>query len=440
DLALDGQLGQLSGLSDNMISAVAWFGETTISAGQATSTVVFEGPYSATAADVVAPSAPSGVVAVSANGSVTLSWDANPEPDLSGYLVHRSEVSGGPYSLVNQLPQLQNVLVDSEAGAGDLHYVITAIDASDNESLPSVEVMIESTIDILVINGYFDAGNTGYQNSYMDVLDALGRGYQAWDPFVDGPVTTALLAEYTNGVVMWPIGYFHTGFPDQLGPVRQALLMEYLQAGGNLVLSGAYASAYLDNTALFTNYLFLQHEQWDMDLPGLLGEAGNPLGDGMDLQLSSGFYQSELTPLPPAQKAFSYDLASGSGILQGGGAAVVTVDETYKAAVLAFPFTSVMAADRSALMARILEWMLPSSPCADPFIRGDANGSGAIDIADAIFLLDYLFSVATAPSPVESGDSNADGSIDISDAIYLLIYMFSAGDPPPAPYPDAGCP
>ena len=440
DLALDDQLGQLTPLSDNMTSVVAWFGETTVSADLATSTVVFEGPYSATAADVVAPSAPTGVVAVSANGSVTLSWDANTEPDLSGYFVHRSDVAGGPYSLVNPLPQLENVFVDSEAGAGELHYVITAIDASDNESLPSVEVMVESTIDILVINGYYAAGNTGYQNSYLDVLDGLGMGYQAWDPFVDGPVTTELLAEYTDGVVMWPIGYFHSGFPDQLGPARQALLMEYLEAGGNLVLSGAYATGYLDSTALFTNYLFLQHEQWDMDLPGLLGEPGNPLGDGLDLQLSSGFYQSELTALPPAQKAFSYDPASGAGALQGGGAAVVMVDEDHKAAVLAFPFTYVVAADRAPLLARILEWMLPPSPCADPFIRGDANGSGAIDIADAIFLLDYLFAAGDPPNPEASGDANADEVTDISDAIYLLSFLFDSGAPPPSPYPDPGCP
>ena len=440
DLALDGQLGQLTGLSDNMISAVAWFGETTVSADLATSTMVFEGPYSATAGDVVAPSAPTGVVAVSANGTVTLSWDANQEPDWSGYFIHRSEVAGGPYNLVNPLPHLQNVFVDTEAGVGELYYVITAIDASDNESLPSVEVMVESTIDILVINGYFEAGNTGYHSSYLDVLDGLGLGYQAWDPFLDGPVTTELLAEFTNGVVMWPIGYFHTGFPDQLGPARQALLMEYLQSGGSLVLSGAYATAFLDSTALFTNYLFLQHEQWDMDLPGLLGEPGNTVGDGLDLQLSNGFYQSELTALPPAQKAFSYDPLSGAGTLQGGGAAVVTVDETYKAAVLAFPLSSVVAGDRSLLMARILEWMLPPNPCADPFIRGDSNSSGAVDIADVIFLLDYLFSSGGTPSPEEAGDANADGALDISDAIYLLVFLFDSGAPPAAPYPDAGCP
>jgi hypothetical protein len=119
---------------------------------------------------------------------------------------------------------------------------------------------------------------------------------------------------------------------------------------------------------------------------------------------------------------------------------VVTVDQGHKAAVLAFPFTSVVAADRTPLLARILEWMLPSSPCADPFIRGDTNGSGAIDIADAVFLLDYLFATGGQPSPEEAGDANNDGGVDISDAIYLLLFLFNSGEEPSAPFPDAGCP
>ncbi len=119
---------------------------------------------------------------------------------------------------------------------------------------------------------------------------------------------------------------------------------------------------------------------------------------------------------------------------------MVTVDQGHKAAVLAFPFSSVVAADRTPLLARILEWMLPPSPCADPFIRGDTNGSGTIDISDTIFLLDYLFATGAQPNPEEAGDTNADGSIDISDAIYLLLYLFNSGEPPAAPFPDAGCP
>lgn len=440
DQELDGLLTALTPLLDNMTSSVSWFGETTISGDLATSTVIFEGPFEATTADVDAPAAPTGVSAQSASGTVTLTWNPSPEVDWSAYLVYRSEIAGGPYELMTPLPLWENEFIDTEAGMGELHYVITAVDASGNESTGSTEVVVESTIDILVINGHYASAGSGYYTSYLNSLDALGLGYQAWDPFIDGPVTTELLALFSEGVVMWPIGYFSTNFPDQLGAARQALLIEYLQSGGNLVLSGAFATAYLDNTPLFTDYLFLQHEQWSMDLPGLIGEAGDPVGDSLSLQLSNGIYQSELTALPPAQKAISYDPTSGPGALQGGGAAVVTVDLDHKAAVLSFPLSDLITGDRTELLGRIVEWMLPPSSCADPFVRGDANGSGSIDIADAVFLLEYLFAGGVSPSPEASGDANNDAAIDISDAIYLLTFLFDSGASPAAPYPDAGCP
>ncbi|NCF98997.1 MAG: hypothetical protein GWP39_05735 [Planctomycetia bacterium] len=440
DQELDGLLTTLTPLQDNMTSAVSWFGETTISGDLATSTVIFEGPYEATAADVVAPAAPTGVSAQSGSGTVSLTWNPSPEVDWSAYHVYRSEIAGGPYERLTLMTLWENEFIDTDAGMGQLYYVITAIDASGNESTESTEVVVESTIDILVINGHYDSAGPGYYTSYLNSLDTLGLGYQAWDPFIDGPVTTELLALYSEGVVMWPIGYFSTNFPDQLGAARQALLMEYLQSGGNLVLSGAFATAYLDDTPLFTNYLFLQHEQWSMDLPGLIGEAGDPVGDSLSLQSSNGVYQSELTAFPPAQKAIAYDPVSGSGTLQGGGAAVVTVDLDHKAAVLSFPLSGLIAADRIELLGRLVEWMLPPSSCADPFVRGDTNGSGSIDIADAVFLLDYLFAGGVSPSPEASGDANNDAGLDISDAIFLLTFLFDSGASPAAPYPDAGCP
>jgi hypothetical protein len=65
-------------------------------------------------------------------------------------------------------------------------------------------------------------------------------------------------------------------------------------------------------------------------------------------------------------------------------------------------------------------------------IRGDANGSGAINISDAVFLISYIFSGGPAPDPLWAGDPNCSGSVNISDAVYLVAYIFSGG---PAPCP-----
>ncbi|MFQ5654970.1 MAG: dockerin type I repeat-containing protein, partial [Planctomycetota bacterium] len=77
-------------------------------------------------------------------------------------------------------------------------------------------------------------------------------------------------------------------------------------------------------------------------------------------------------------------------------------------------------------------------PPSGEFVRGDANGSGLIDIADAVFLLAFLFSNGDPPPCDDAADVNDDGMIDISDPVNLLAFLFSNGPPPPPPHPDCG--
>jgi len=58
------------------------------------------------------------------------------------------------------------------------------------------------------------------------------------------------------------------------------------------------------------------------------------------------------------------------------------------------------------------------------FVQGDADGSGAIDIDDVVFLIAYIFQGGPAPQVFEMGDFNGDLAIDIDDAIALLTYIF----------------
>ncbi len=75
----------------------------------------------------------------------------------------------------------------------------------------------------------------------------------------------------------------------------------------------------------------------------------------------------------------------------------------------------------------------------DDFVRGDCNADAAINIADAVFVLNQLFGT---PPPIrtcdDSCDSNGDRMKNIADAIYLLNFLFSMGPPPPPPWPDCG--
>lgn len=73
----------------------------------------------------------------------------------------------------------------------------------------------------------------------------------------------------------------------------------------------------------------------------------------------------------------------------------------------------------------------------DTFIRGDANLSNTIDLADAITVLDNLFAGGVL-NCLDAADCNDDGTVDIGDPIFLLDLLFSTGPNPVAPYPELG--
>ncbi len=70
-----------------------------------------------------------------------------------------------------------------------------------------------------------------------------------------------------------------------------------------------------------------------------------------------------------------------------------------------------------------------------PYICGDPNHSGNVNISDVVYLINYIFSGGPAPIPVISGDANCSLNVNISDAVYLINYVFSGG-----PAPCAACP
>lgn len=69
------------------------------------------------------------------------------------------------------------------------------------------------------------------------------------------------------------------------------------------------------------------------------------------------------------------------------------------------------------------------------FVRGNVNNDLAVNIADAIFVLTYLFAQGPTPTCRDAADVNDDSTIDISDAIFLVTYLFNNGLAPRPPFP-----
>jgi hypothetical protein len=66
-------------------------------------------------------------------------------------------------------------------------------------------------------------------------------------------------------------------------------------------------------------------------------------------------------------------------------------------------------------------------------IRGDSDANGALGLADAIQLANYLFAGGPGPTCEDAADANDNGAVAIDDVIFLLNYLFVAGPVPPAP-------
>ncbi|KPJ50234.1 hypothetical protein AMJ40_03510 [candidate division TA06 bacterium DG_26] len=62
---------------------------------------------------------------------------------------------------------------------------------------------------------------------------------------------------------------------------------------------------------------------------------------------------------------------------------------------------------------------------------GDCNADGRVTVADATYLVSYIY--REGPAPIGPGDVNLDGRITVADATYIVSYVYRGGPPPCEP-------
>ncbi len=174
-------------------------------------------------------------------------------------------------------------------------------------------------------------------------------------------------------------------------------------------------------------------------------ENGDGVGDYCDgqmhimsYQIPDGYkevpynYQMQvLGGTPPYNWTYvSGDMPYGL-IFTGGAQGTLSGTPTWKAT---FYFT-IAVSDNSA------PTMVDTIPCSmkitDPpqiYVCGDADAGGTVNVADAVYLISYIFSGGSAPNPMLRGDVDCNSAVNISDVVYLIAYIFSGG-----PAPCAAC-
>ncbi len=141
--------------------------------------------------DTAPPAAPSGLGAAPQSGSVLVSWSPNAEPDLEGYSVYRSTVSGSGYTRISGSLVSGTQFVDWSlpVGANELYYQVTATDQNGNESGRSQETRVSLSAGSItwafstpypnpssgLVNFPVTAPSSGAAGAKIEVLDAAGH-------------------------------------------------------------------------------------------------------------------------------------------------------------------------------------------------------------------------------------------------------------------------
>lgn len=77
-------------------------------------------------------------------------------------------------------------------------------------------------------------------------------------------------------------------------------------------------------------------------------------------------------------------------------------------------------------------------PRVGPFVRGNSNADQRVDIADVVFILNWLFRGGPEPPCSAAANASSSESIDVASAIYILHFLFLGGPLPRAPFPTCG--
>lgn len=84
--------------------------------------------------------------------------------------------------------------------------------------------------------------------------------------------------------------------------------------------------------------------------------------------------------------------------------------------------------DTVVMMNRYLQINVTLQP--GDYVNGDANFDGAVNVGDAVYIVNFVFRSGAVPAPYTAGDANSDETVNVGDAVYLINYIFRDGPPP----------
>ena len=181
-------------------------------------------------------------------------------------------------------------------------------------------------------------------------LDILDAPYDHYDVFAMGTPTSEELSLYQT--IIWITGQSTSPIDED----EQILIAEFLDNGGNMLMSSENLGDDLAGTAWYNEYMHATHNQDHISFTVLDGVEGNFISDGTDLVLSGGAYfpdsQSSVYPAADAEEVYTYPNDQVGAVAFAG---------SYMLVYAAFPIECVNEETytytrRSELLQNILAW------------------------------------------------------------------------------------
>jgi len=235
---------------------------------------------------------------------------------------------------------------------------------------------------------------------YLNALSKSGIKFDVWDISVEQAITASTLKKYANGVVI-----FAAPDTNDMTNIATADLKSYLDAGGNLFITGQDIGYKIGKEAFYKDYF---HAKYIQDNTGIHTLKGADLFNGMVLNITGGDgagnqkWPDEIDVLDNAVSLLKYDNnaskinecpdtemlkvdqskginASGSGALKFSGA-------TYDVIYFAFGFEGIStAAMRADVMKKVVTALMPSLKTSlDRIVALNRARVQAIDSSDTL--------------------------------------------------------
>ncbi|MDO5447520.1 MAG: LamG-like jellyroll fold domain-containing protein [Prevotellaceae bacterium] len=358
------------------------------------------------ALELDAPSAPTGLQANGQSASVMLTWNANAEKDIDGYMVYRKSNSANQSWDCIGRQVADTMFVDNFCSQGEEYiYKVKAIDHSGNISEASDSILAICN-DKRACIAHYDFEQTLTDES-ENMLDASIAGSEVYNSARVKTGSHSITLDGTNNYLL---------LPPAVGGMEQMTIAMWVYC----MNSASKWQRIFDFGNDTDHYMFLTYNS----------------GSGLQLALKNGGDEQTLssTSMGPLWRHVAVTLSPRNNATNAAGVCIYVDGELAASS----NDITIRPSDFMAIRNYIGRSQFDSDPLFKGYVddvriynyplnaaeiavlagkglKGDANGDGVVDVADITTIASYILGNSPEPFIFANADVNDDGNIDVAD-------------------------